>query len=177
MSEPVTDFDDEVIGHGLPEAASACIRDAGRVRSAEPLRALALLQRARQIAPEHPATLIALYRFQFYGHQLAAARETVTEAIGLGARFLGVSPRWQEVRAAALPGARFDPRTRFYLFALKAYAYLCLRLDDLQAAEQALALLRGLDPEDRVGAALLTQVMVRRGLEEEDDPLDAGVLA
>jgi hypothetical protein len=66
----------------------------------------------------------------------------------------------------ALPGALDDVTTRFYLWVLKGYAYLSLRLDDPVEARDALAKLRALDPDDRVGAALLEAVRQRqeRGL-------------
>lgn len=169
MSAGGADFDDEVFGHGLPDAAAACIRDAGPIRSADPARALQLLLKARQLAPGHPATLIALYRFHFYGHRLAAARELALEALALVSRSLDLPVRWQEVAPQALAGARFDPATRFYLFALKGYAYLSLRLGDFAPAGEALELLRALDPEDRVGARLLATVMARGGRDDEDE--------
>lgn len=162
-------FDDEVFGHGLPEQARLCIVDAGLVRSAQPLLALELLQQARALAPEHPATLIALYRFHFYGHQLPAARALAGEALVLGARALGLPADWQQVPACELPGARYDAATRFYLFALKGQAYLDLRLGAFEDAAAALALLRALDPQDHVGGRLLDQVLARAGRDDEDD--------
>ncbi|HLO93599.1 MAG TPA: hypothetical protein VK195_04720 [Burkholderiaceae bacterium] len=43
-----------------------------------------------------------------------------------------------------------------------SYAYLSLRLDEDAEARAALAKLRALDPEDRVGAAVLEAVRMRR---------------
>jgi hypothetical protein len=60
-----------------------------------------------------------------------------------------------------LAGARDEPVTRFYLFTLKGYAYLSLRLGDDTEARDALALLRHLDPDDRVGGALVEAVRQR----------------
>lgn len=178
MTAAGIDFPDAVFGHGLPDAAAQCVRDAGLVRSRDPARALELLQRARSLAPDHPATLIALYRFHFYGHRLAAARDLALEALALAAGKLGLPPVWQELAPQAMAGARYDPATRFYLFALKGYAYLSMRLGDLAPAAQALQLLRALDPEDRVGAALLAEVLARGGRDEEEEPASSdGVVA
>lgn len=174
METAQAEFEDAVFGHGLPEAARQCIIDAGLVRSAEPLLALAYLRRAQQLAPEHPGTLIALYRFHFYGHQLPEARTIAGQALQMGARSLGLPVRWQDVPAVPLAGARDDASTRFYLFALKGYAYLSLRLGDAGAATPALTLLQALDPEDRVGGKLLNTVMARAGRDEEE--LDAVVM-
>lgn len=160
-----TDFDDAVLGRGLPAAAETALEEAGAAR-AEPARAMAALMRADAIAPGHPAVLIALYRHYFYGHQLRPARDVARKALVVGAARLGLPPVWRDVPERALPGALDDVTTRFYLWVLKGYAYLSMRLDDAAEARDALAKLRALDPEDRVGAALLEAVRQRqeRGL-------------
>lgn len=158
--EAPSDFDDAVLGHGLPAAAVAALADAGASRT-DPSRAMAALMRAQSIAPDHPAVLIAMYRHYFYGHQLRSARDVARKALVIGARALGLPTVWREVPDQALPGARDDVTTRFYLWVLKGYAYLSLRLDDPAEARDALAKLRMLDPEDRVGAALLEAVRQR----------------
>jgi hypothetical protein len=48
---------------------------------------------------------------------------------------------------------------RFYLLALKGAAYLNLRLDKLAQGRAMLEKLIRLDPEDRLGAAALLQVV------------------
>jgi hypothetical protein len=131
--------------------------------------------RAQWAAPEHPAVLIAFYRYHFYGHRLQPARAVARRALWVGARALGLPELWRDAPRAALPGARYDPATRFFLFALKGLAYLSLRLGDSGEAAEALALLRHLDPEDRVGAVLLEDVRQRAlrrlatGADVEDD--------
>jgi hypothetical protein len=174
---PAADFDDAVLGRGLPPAADDALREAGRHRSDPPL-AMAALQRARRHAPDHPAVLIALYRHHFYGHRWAVARDVARQALRAGAIALGLPAAWRDVPPAALPGADVDPRTRFYLFALKGYAYLSLRLGDLRDAIDALALLARLDPDDRVGGGVLETVRRRAaaGLDADDDgpPLPRG---
>jgi hypothetical protein len=134
---------------------------------------MAALMRAQAFAPEHPAVLIALYRHHFYGHRLALARDVARRALVVGAAALGLPRVWREVPPLPLPGARHDARTRFCLFALKGFAYLNLRLADDADARDALALLRALDPEDCVGAALL-EAARRRALAaaREDDAAD-----
>ncbi|MEK8033381.1 hypothetical protein AACH06_21390 [Ideonella sp. DXS29W] len=153
-------FDDAVLGQGLPADAEDALREAGRLR-ADPSAAMAALMRARALAPEHPAVLIAFYRHHFYGHRLRAARDVARQALRIGAQRLGLPALWREVPEHPLPGARDDAATRFYLFVLKGYAYLSLRLGDSAEARQALAKLRTLDPQDCVGGALLEAVRQR----------------
>lgn len=162
------DFDDAVLGQGLPPQVEAALREAGASR-ADPPRAMAALMRACALAPEHPAVLIAFYRHYFYGHRLRMARAVARRALAAGARALGLPAVWREVPERALPGADADPTTRFYLWVLKGYAYLSMRLDDPIEARDALKKLHALDPDDRVGAALLEAVRQRHERAATDD--------
>lgn len=166
-STATLDFDDAVLGQGLPPQAEAALREAGQLRSDPPL-AMAALMRAKALAPDHPAVLIAFYRHHFYGHRLAAARDVARHALAIGGQALGLPPVWRDVPERALHGAKDDATVRFYLFVLKGYAYLSLRLDDDVEARDALAKLRHLDPEDCVGGALLEAVRQRNGVEDDD---------
>jgi tetratricopeptide (TPR) repeat protein len=170
----VADFDAAVLGHGLPPQAEQALHDAGASR-ADPPRAMAALMRARALAPDHPAVLIAFYRYYFYGHQLRLARSAACEALVVGARSLGLPALWREVPPQPLPGAADDVATRFYLWVLKGYAYLSMRLGDPDEARDALAKLRALDPDDRVGAALLEAVRRRRERTAADSDEDDGL--
>jgi hypothetical protein len=161
------DFDTAVLGGALPAGVEAALREAATHRQ-DPLQAGAALMRARLLAPEHPAVLIACYRHHFFGHRLGPARDVARQALVVGAQALGLPTVWREVPAQALAGARTDATTRFYLFVLKGYAYLSLRLDEPLEARDALVLLRALDPEDCVGGALVEAVRQRAGLEDAD---------
>jgi hypothetical protein len=170
------DFDDAVLGHGLPAEAEAALREAGLHR-ADPPRAMAQLMRAQTVAPDHPAVLIALYRDHFYGHRHAPARDIARRALLSGAQALSLPACWRDVPKQPLDGARDDPSVRFYLFSLKGYAYLSMRLGDMEEAREALLQLRALDPDDFVGGALLEGVRQRREqhvrgllLDDEDQP-------
>jgi hypothetical protein len=162
------DFDAAVLGLALPPRVEQALQEAGAHRS-DASRSMAALMRAQALAPEHPAVLIAFYRHHFYGHRPAMARDVARRALVVGARALGLPAVWREVPKAPLAGARDDARTRFYLFVLKGYAYLSLRLDDPVEARDALALLRALDPHDCVGAALLEAVRIRALVPPDDD--------
>lgn len=171
------DFGDAVLGQGMPAELEEKLRQAGEQR-ADPVLAMAALMRAAAMAPDHPAVLIALYRYYFYGHQLACARDVARRALFVATQALGLPLLWREVPPTALAGARDDPATRFFLFSLKGYAYLSLRLGDAGEARDALDLLRALDPEDWVGGALLETVRLRRErnpFDEDEDELDADV--
>jgi len=162
------DFDSAVLGGGLPAEVEALITQAGLVR-ADRAQAEPLLMKARELAPKHPATLIALYRFHFYGHRLAEAREIVIESLEVARAVLGTDLRANDEKA------RFDAATRFYLFSLKGYAYLSLRLGDTEVGKQALAELQRLDPQDRVGGGVLTHVLARVEADDLEDPFSTPI--
>ena len=157
-------FADFAIGGGLCPEADSLIARAGLLRHA-PEEALPLLALARAAAPRHPAPLIALYRFHFYGHRLAEARAVGEDALAIARTALG--PDFGD-RPPSDDAARHDAAVRFYLFTLKGLAYLNLRLGDLEEARLVLGELHRLDPQDRVGGALLSHVLARH--EEGEDP-------
>ena len=58
---------------------------------------------------------------------------------------------------------------RFYLFALKAQAYLSMRLGNLEEGREAVLKSLELDPTDKVGAKVLLEVLNRIGKDDYDD--------
>lgn len=136
----------------------------------EPERAVRLLREARALAPESVDVQVALYRFHFYRGEVREALAVADDCIATAAASLGLPADW---RAVTDGGADFgdlaDPARRFYLFALKAWGYLQMRTGNLDAGAAALAAVRRLDPQDRVGSGVLQQVLDRHDRPEEDD--------
>jgi hypothetical protein len=164
-----TACDEAVLGRGLPWQVESLLREAGSLHD-RPGAAREKLERARSLAPGHPATLIALYRFHFYGNRLADARAVACEAIRHAARQLRLPDDWRAVAPNQRLFGGYAALPRFYLFALKGYAYLSLRLGDEDEGAAALAALRRLDPLDRIGGRVLEDVLARRGHDDYDDP-------
>jgi hypothetical protein len=156
-----------VLGAGLPERAERHLRLAstsyqdGEVAEAH-------LRQAQAAAPGHPSVLIGLYRFYFYKNRLAEALEVARECLHRAATDNGLAANWRAVgpRDAAF-GDFGAVLPRFYLFALKGYAYLTMRLGDLNEGRAAVAKLIELDPSDKVGARVLLGVLDRVG--QSDD--------
>jgi len=170
------DFDVAVLGLAMPAGVEAALREAGARRGDAP-ETMAALMRAQALAPDHPAVLIAFYRHHFYGHRLDLARNVARRALAVAAHALGLPAVWREAPRQPLPGARHDARTRFFLFLLKSYAYLSLRLGEGSEARDALALLRDVDPQDCVGAAMLEAVRQRAEATPPDDDDDLDIAA
>ncbi len=173
-------FEDAVLGAGLTPAVEALIDKAGRAGIGDE-GALEMLLRARALAPTHPAPLIAHYRFHFYANRLPEARVVALDAIALAAGQLGLPADWREVQPLVAwgPGRLAELRAhavapRFYLFALKGYAYLSLRLGEAEEGAAVLALLEQLDPTDSLGHRVLGAVLARAGRDVDyDEPLEA----
>lgn len=155
-------------GHLSPQVNDLLHRAAASADRAD--EAHALLEQARAQAPMHPAPLVALYRFHFYGHRLVQARQVGEDALAvvrgvLGADFGDHPPSEEE--------AKGDVSVRFYLFALKGLAYLNLRLGQLDEAVRLLRELKRLDPGDHVGGALLWHVLAHHLSSDDPDLRDA----
>ena len=143
------------MGRGLPVAVHALIEQAALLQHA-PEQAQALLEQAHAAAPRHPAPLVALYRFHFYGHRLKMARAVGEDALAIARTALG--PSFGD-SVPSEDDARHDAAVRFYLFVLKGLAYLNMRLNDMDEAHLMLGELRRLDPHDHVRGAVLAHML------------------
>lgn len=156
------------LGAGLPAAAEAQLHMAGLAYQ-DDARAESHLQRADELAPGHPAVLIGRYRFYFYKGRLRDALDVAQVCLDLAARAIGLAADWRAVRAGDADFRNFEAlRPRFYLFTLKAYAYLRMRLGDLEEGRAAVAKLCELDPEDKLGGSVLSGVLERQGRDDDD---------
>ncbi|MBB4198433.1 tetratricopeptide (TPR) repeat protein [Rhodoblastus sphagnicola] len=150
-----------IFGGGLPLQAERALEQAG-LNYADPQTAEAFLRDAEAAAPDHFAVLIGWYRYFFYKGRLE-------EALAIGKRCLTKTAReknfctdWRDVRATDADfGCYDDVMARFFMFCLKGYAYLHLRLGDLDEGRAAAEKLLELDPTDRVNAKLLLDVLQR----------------
>lgn len=169
LDDAATAFAHAVIGGQLsPDVSDLLARAAAMPHQAE--EAQALLEQARAAAPRHPAPLVALYRFHFYGHRLPQARQVGEDALAVVRGVLG--PDFGD-HPPTDEQARGDVCVRFYLFALKGLAYLNLRLGKLDEAVRLLRELKRLDPGDHVGGALLWHVLADHLSNDDPDLRDA----
>lgn len=156
----------DTIGAGLPSAAARHLRLAA-VTYPQCEVAEAHLHSARAIAPNHAAVLIGLYRFYFYKNRLREALDVARLCLLKAAADNGLDANWREVESADADFSNFAALPRFFLFTLKAYAYLCMRLGDIEEGHAALVKLLDLDPTDKVGAKVLIGVLDRMGTDDE----------
>ena len=150
---------DALLGLGLPANAAEALRLAADCYE-DDAAAEAHLAEARRIAPDHAAVLIGVYRYYFYKNRLSDALDVAVTCLAKAARDNGLVLDWRRVRASDADFGSYDARLpRFYLFTLKAYAYLQLRLGDIDEGRDAALKLLDLDPTDKINAKLLLSVL------------------
>ena len=155
------------LGGVLPAAVTSSLQRAAlmyqRGEDAEPV----LLDVYRE-ARHHPAVHIALYRFYFYRHRIAEALQVAERCLLKVANDLHLPSDWREVQPHQASFGTFDDVVpRFYLYTLKACAYLNMRLGRLDIGGAMLQQLRQLDPKDRLGGSVLQDVLARIGVDDE----------
>jgi tetratricopeptide (TPR) repeat protein len=157
------------LGGGLPVEAEEHLRLAGIAYSNDEV-AEAHLMRASVAAPDHAAVLIGRYRFYFYKGRLNDALEVAKECLVKAARDNGLEDDWRQVGRNDADFGSFEAiLPRFYLFTLKAYGYLNMRLGELDEGREVVMKLLELDPGDKIGAKVLLNVLNRMEMPEEDE--------
>jgi tetratricopeptide (TPR) repeat protein len=156
-----------VLGAGLPAAAEQHLRQAGSAFQDDDI-AEQHLRDVQSLAPDHAAILISLYRFYFYKGRLREALKVARVCLAKAARDNGLSSNSRYVRRSNADFGSFEPiLPRFYLFTLKAYAYLQMRLGNKVEGHAAVQKLLELDPSDKLNAKVLLDVWQRIGQDEE----------
>lgn len=157
-----------ILGGGLPETAGRHLCLAARSYHDGAI-AEAHLWRAQALAPTHAAVLIGLYRFYFYKNRLAEALDVARICLKKAAHDNQLSPNWREVREHDAIFGDYDAvLPRFYLFTLKACAYLSMRLGDLAEGREMVTKLLELDPSDKIGAKVLLGILDRIGANDDE---------
>ena len=135
--------------------------DAAAASYSEEEGAEMLLLRAFLRAPESLTVLVGLYRFYFYRHRLADALEVADRAMALSGKAIGLASGWAELRPEDFDRLAAGKVTmgRFYLFALKGAGYMNMRTGRIELGTAQLRKVRELDPEDRLGASVLLNVV------------------
>ena len=118
-------------------------------------RAEAILWTAQAIYPQCLQVYFALYKFYFYKLRLQDAERAARLALQAAAWQAGFDPDWHHATASTADwGDALGPQ-HFYLFSLKALAFICLRRGKAAECQEIMAKLAEIDPDDSVGAEVI----------------------
>lgn len=138
----------------IPPRVAALLAEAGAAYGDE-ARAETLLRAAQRTDPQSLPTYFALYKFYFYRNRLPEAESVTLEALAVAAAQGGFDANWTRLHGGSADWATVVGPTRFYLFSLKALAFIRLRLDRPRESTALLAKLAELDPGDQVGGSVI----------------------
>ncbi len=157
-----------LLGAGLPRDAAEHLNQAA-ILYAQDVVALDHLRQAEALAPGHPAVLIGLYRFYFYKGRLTECLEVARICLLEAAHYNNLAEDWRQVQSGDADFGSYDAMVpRFYLFVLKGYAYLQMRLGNLDEGVAAAMKLLELDATDKIGATVLLEVHQRMERADEE---------
>lgn len=141
----------------LPARAGGLL-DEAMSAYADTERAEALLKQAQTEAPDALPVYFSLYKFYFYKGRLEDAERSARLALEIAARQGGFANDFRALTADSADWSRHDGPQHFYLFSLKALAFIRLRRGDKRDCEQILDKLRELDQADTVGGSVIGSI-------------------
>ena len=147
-----------VLFGGEAPAEVASLLEQAMYSYADGPQAEGLLWQAQRRAPDALPVYFSLYKFYFYKCNLEQAEMAARMALIEAARQGGFDADWQKLDAAAADWADHASPGHFYLFSLKALAFIRLRRGDAAESRAILAKLEDLDPGDSVGASVIRSI-------------------
>ncbi len=117
-----------------------------------------LLWRAHSLDRECLHVYFALYKFFFYGKQFDAAERIVRTGLAIAAQRGGFSERIDQLTPRSADWSSVHGAQHFFLFSLKALAFIRLRQGDREDCDRILAKLRELDADDSVGGSVIGEL-------------------
>lgn len=148
-------FEERVLfSPNLPEAVNRLLQQAVAANHADKPRAEQLFKQALALDKTCLQSYFALYKFYFYQARLPEAEQAALAGLAEAARQAGLPDDFRRL-ASAGENLYFDEIRLFYLYTLKALAFIRLRLDCRSESREILDLLLIIDPEDRCGASVI----------------------
>jgi hypothetical protein len=118
-------------------------------------RAEAILWSAQAIDPACLPVYFALYKFYFYKFRLADAEKVALMGLKTAAHQGGFPAEWSRLSPTTAKWGSTEGVQHFYLFTLKALAFIRLRMGKREESLALLDKLRELDPNDSVGSSVI----------------------
>ena len=118
-------------------------------------RAEAILWSAQAIDPSCLPVYFALYKFYFYKFRLADAEKAALMGLKTAAQQGDFTADWAHLSPLSANWSSTEGVQHFYLFTLKALAFIRLRLGKREESLTLLNKLKELDPKDSVGSSVI----------------------
>lgn len=146
----------DLFGGEVPPQVKDLVEQA---RNAEtPERALALLWTAQVCAPECPSLYYLLYKFHARHADFEQAELAALKGLDIAAEQAHLPDDWRTVTSSMADFLSPGP-ARFWLFTLKALAFIRLRRQDPESATAYLAKVNELDPQGGTGAGVIESLI------------------
>ncbi|MBD9362001.1 hypothetical protein [Methylomonas fluvii] len=140
----------------VPEEVNRLLQMAVAASHADKPLAEKYFRQAQALDANCLQTYFALYKFYFYQGRLLEAELEVMAALNEAARQGGFPADYRQLgRELAQWDMYASEVALFYLYSLKALAFIKLRRQLDAEAQSILVLMRALDPEDRSGASVI----------------------
>ncbi|MBK8815817.1 MAG: hypothetical protein IPN42_10085 [Methylococcaceae bacterium] len=154
---PVSEFEERVLfSPHIPSAVNNLLQQAVAANRSDFGQAEQLFKLAKQTDRSCLQTYFALYKFYFHHKRLHDAESEIRAALEEAARQGGFP---SDFRRLARQPLKWDLCANeiglYYLYTLKALAFVKLRKQQDIEAQVILTLLQDLDPEDRCGASVI----------------------
>jgi ABC-type arginine transport system permease subunit len=127
-------------------------------RNAPPAQVESALWTAVATAPQQLPVYYLLYKLHAGRGELDLAWQAAEKGLRAAAKAAQLSSDWQTVQPGVINFSIPGPG-RFWLFTLKAMAFIQLRRGEREMAATLVARLRLLDPEDHLGASVIEALL------------------
>lgn len=149
----------------IPENINQLLQAGVAASRTDKKTAESLFIKAYQLDPSCLQTYFALYKFYFYQARLLEAEYYVLIGLEQAANQVGFPADFQQLRRQQNQWNFYaNESSLFYLYSLKALAFIKLRQNHLEVADAILQTLKEIDPEDRSGASVIMELA--EGIEE-----------
>jgi hypothetical protein len=154
---------DEFFGGAVPDAVRRLLHEAAQAPRGE---VGALLWTAQALAPQCLPIYYALYKHHAGRREFDQAERAARRGLQEAAAAAGLAVDWRQVTPASLPaGLDFSANgaARFWLFTLKALAFIALRSGRPAEARELLERIAELGSEARIGDEVIATLLARSG--------------
>ena len=124
-----------------------------------------LLLAAKKVLPEQLEISMALYKMYAYSNRFEDSLAMIELVLQQAATEAGFNEDWRQLSPGDVDASPPDRFTRYYLYSMKAWGFVNLRMGNIDEAMAVLEKLLALDPGDEVGGSVVYSIA--EGLIEE----------